>query len=634
MLLSVSEISKAFGAEVVLSKLSLRVEPGEKVALIGRNGTGKTTLLKIICGHMEPDSGGVNLSRGARIGYLRQEAPVNASATVLGEAEEARRGVLELGARLAAIEQRLASAPTEEDLEEYAVLHEHFIQEEGYSAERDLRVVLQRMGFSEDEFHKSASALSGGEKTRLALARLLLEEPDLLILDEPTNHLDLDATEWLESWLRSYKGAALIVSHDREFLQSVAGRIVELRDGGARSWPGPFDKFLLLRQQDEERQRDLAAKQQQEMAKLDEYVRRFLNSERVAQARGRQRHLNRMKANIIESPKREKSMRGSLAASARSGDIVLNCKGLGKSFADNVLFRKLDWAVMRGERWGVIGENGAGKSTLARIAIGLEEATTGTADLGANVIVGYFSQDAADLDSKLNPLDLLTLECGLDIPSARALLGRFLFSGEQVFQPIATLSGGEKNKLALARLAALGPNLLLLDEPTNHLDFDSRVALADVLKEYSGTLVLISHDRWLLSQVTDHTLDIRRDGVRIFPGSYAEYRDRNRSTMQPPPAPGKVQVERDQLSQRQISKEIGRLTKAIQELEMEVAETEASIAQHELRLSLLPPEADFLSETRRHEELKTRLATLLEKWTQDASTLEGLEALQGAKQNA
>ncbi|MGI8923078.1 MAG: ATP-binding cassette domain-containing protein [Fimbriimonadales bacterium] len=631
MILSVSNITKAFGAEEILRGASLRVESGEKVALVGRNGTGKTTLLKIIAGQMRADSGSYHLAKGAKVGYLRQEAPVDPNRTVLGEAEEARRKVLELRKRLDDLELRLSQKPTEEEIEEYAVLHEHFLDEEGYAAEHDMRAVLQRMGFSESDFDKPASSLSGGEKTRLALARMLLEEPDLLILDEPTNHLDLEATEWLENWLKNYRGSAIIVSHDREFLQNVSQRIIEVNEGQTRSWPGPFDKYLLLKIEDEQGQADLAKKQQQEMAKLDEYVRRFLNSERVAQARGRKRHLDRMKANLITGPKTIRGIAGGFSEVARSGDLVLACKGLGMQYGGRVLFSKLDWTVTRGDKWGVVGQNGAGKSTLIRNALGLLEPTEGSAKIGANITIGYFSQDTVDLDPELTPLEMMNWECDLDYPAARNLLARFLITGDQVYQQIKTLSGGEKNKLVLAKITALKPNLLVLDEPTNHLDMDSRDALADVIKEFTGSVILVSHDRWLLSQVTTRTMDVRSDTIVQSIGSYAEYR-RDRDSGEPlEQAPVDSQPERRvEVSQREISKRIERLEKSVERFEAEIIEVEDELKTHEEVLAGLPPEADFVGETRKHAEIERRLAQKLVDWENHSAELDDLRSKQGA----
>lgn len=630
MLLNVSNVTKQFGVDVILAGASFRMDAREKVALVGRNGAGKTTLLKILTGQLDPDTGGVNLARGAKIGYLRQEAPVTYGRTVLEEAQSALTHQLEIRQRLEELEARM-SEPSAEDLEEYALLHEHFLEAEGYSVERDIRTVLLRMGFTEDEFEKSTALLSGGEKTRLAIARLLLEEPDLLILDEPTNHLDLQATEWLESWIRGYHGAVLLVSHDRAFLDNTAERVLEMRDGVIKAYPGPFDKYLKLRAEEEARLAEVAKRQDQEIAKLDEYVRRFMNSQRTAQARGRLKQMNKLVETKVQAPKSERGIKGGFGEVKRSGELVAEAVKLEVGFPGNKLFGPMEWTVRLGERWGIIGENGVGKSTLLKVLLDQLDPLAGKIRLGANLYPGYFSQDASDLDENQSPLDLLVYEEDMPPPDARNLLGRFLITGDDVYRPIRTLSGGEKNKLSLARLTRLNPNLLILDEPTNHLDMASRDALTDILQDYKGTLILVSHDRYLLSQVTDHTLDIRKKGVVAYPGNYAEYRRRLQQ--------GAVSAQQvmegakpiaPSMTPREISKEIQRLEKRIEELEGEIAKVEASQGAVEGRLANLGEGDDVLALTQEHETLVKQVAELLSNWEAESLRLEELRSLQGS----
>jgi ATP-binding cassette subfamily F protein 3 len=633
VLLNVSGVSKAFGPDIVLEGVSFRLNNREKVALVGRNGTGKTTLLRIITGQYEPDSGSVHLASGAKIGYLRQEAPVSLGRTVLEEAQEAVEHRLQLKDRLEEIEKELEHnpQPPTELLDEYALLHEHFLEAEGYSAETDLKVVLGRMGFTEDEFDKSTSSLSGGEKTRLALAKMLLEEPDLLILDEPTNHLDLQATEWLEGWIKAYHGAVLLVSHDRTFLQNTAERVLEVRDHTVKAYPGPFEKYLKLKAEEEARQAEVARRQELEIAKLDEYVRRFMNSQRTAQARGRQKLMTRLIESKVSAPKAEKGMKGGFGDVKRSGDIVVATERLTVGFPGVTLIKGLDWTVRLGERWGVIGENGAGKSTLIKVLLNELEPLSGRAKLGAGVAAGYFSQDASDLELDQSPLDSLVYDCDLLPAEARNLLGRFLITGDDVYRPIKTLSGGEKNKLSLARLTTLNPNLLVLDEPTNHLDMASREALAEVLNDYKGTLILVSHDRWLLGQVTTETLDIRREGAVIYPGSYDEYRLRllsGRPLTVQKKAPEKP-VEQE-LSPRELSKEIERLRKLVSDLEGDISRREANVKEIESQLAALPSGADILKLTREHQETQEALEGTMAVWEEQSLKLEELQRLQGA----
>jgi len=646
VLLSVSNVAKSYGVDLILDGVTFRLDSREKVALVGRNGTGKTTLVKILTGQIEPDSGTVQLAKGAKVGYLRQEAPVTMGRTVLEEAEAAVEEQLALRSRLAELEVTLEQGiPSHDDLEEYATLHEHFLEAEGYSAERDVRVVLQRMGFTEDEFDKQTAKLSGGEKTRLAIARLLLEEPDLLILDEPTNHLDLQATEWLEGWLKGYHGAVLLVSHDRAFLDNTAERVLLMKDCVVKSYPGPFPKYLELKAEEDARLTEVARRQEMELAKMDEYVRRFMNSQRTAQARGRLKLMNRLLENKVEAPKNEKGMRAGFGDAKRSGDVVLAAEKLTIRFesaleGQTILFSGLEWTARYGDRWGVIGENGSGKSTLVKVLLGEIEPLSGRARVGSNVTAGYFSQDVSDLDPEMSPLDVMVWEMDMKPPEARNLLGRFLFSGDDVYRPIRTLSGGEKNKLSLARLTQLQPNLLILDEPTNHLDMDSREALAEVLKEYKGTLILVSHDRWLLSQVTEQTLDIRRAGPIVYPGSYTEYRNRSKkpaAKTQRPAAQaagitsllGKERLEEPELTPRELSKEIGRMAKLVAEIEQEITHDEHTLKGIEEELANLGPTADVFSLTREHQRLKEQLDGRLASWQEQSERLDKLNELQG-----
>lgn len=643
MILSVANVAKAFNADTVLQGVTFRMDAREKVALVGRNGAGKTTLLRIITGQYTADSGGVQLAKGAKIGYLRQEMPITEGRTVLEEAESSREAQLQMRTRLNELETRLENDPTPDELEEYALLHEHFMGAEGYSAERDVRTVLLRMGFTEDEFTKDTGSLSGGEKTRLALARMLLEEPDLLILDEPTNHLDLQATEWLEGWLRQYHGAVLLVSHDRAFLENTADRVLELRDKTVKGYPGPFGKYLQLRAEEDARLVEVARRQEAEIAKMDEYVRRFMNSQRTAQARGRLKLMNRLIESKVQAPKNDRQMKGGFGEAKRSGDMVLTAEKLTIGFPGETLFSNLDWTVRIGERWGVIGENGAGKSTLLRVCMGEMEPISGRARLGANVVAGYFTQDARDLDLELSPLDTMVYEMDLKPPEARDLLARFLITGDDVYRPIKTLSGGEKNKLSLAKLTHLNPNLLVLDEPTNHLDMASREALAEVLKEYQGTLVLISHDRWLLGQVTDHTLDVRRSGPIVYPGGYEDYRRKRTVTQAPamkgkdvPPGPtipklldGKAKPEEPTLSPRELSKEISRMEKVVADMEQKVTDEEQALKELEDRLANLPPTADVFALSREHQAMQERLEGSMAAWEENAARLERLVAMRG-----
>lgn len=625
MLLSVNAIHKEFAGEVVLESCSFRLDRHEKVALVGRNGAGKTTLIKIITGGMQHDGGSVQWARGATFGYLSQVSLPNTNQTVLEVATEAREKLVKMQQRLRELESQMADHATEDDLEEYSRLQEHFHSEGGYAVENDLKFVLKRLGFEEEEWSKPVSALSGGEKTRLALAKLLLEEPDLLILDEPTNHLDLDAIEWLESWIRGYGGAVLIVSHDRTFLQSVAERVLEIREGTVDAYPGPFDKYLKLRKEADELLAKNADRQAAEMAKLDEFVRRFINSQRTAQARGRLKMLERMEAQRIVPHREDKQMKAGFKVTKRAGDVVLDCKKLSMTFGTQELFQNLDWTVKWGDRWGVIGSNGAGKSTLMRVALGDLEAVAGEAKLGSNVELGWFRQDASFLNPDMSPLETMHYELGMDQAQARNLLGRFLISGDDAMRPIKTLSGGEKGKVALAAITSMHPNVLVLDEPTNHLDIASREALADVLNEYNGTLILVSHDRWLLEQVTKQTLELRPDGATQYQGNYLGYRAwkaKGASQTKPAVAPKDAPKQTPMLSPRELSKEIARMQKEVSGLEDEITKLETEMEAHERLLARPQAGDDLVAMSVKHGELRSAIEDRLNRWTELGGKIE------------
>jgi ATP-binding cassette subfamily F protein 3 len=363
-----------------------------------------------------------------------------------------------------------------------------------------------------------------------------------------------------------------------------------------------------------------AKKQQAQADKLDEYVRRFMNSERTAQARGRLKHLQKLEANKVSAPKNEKAMKTSFAPSKRSGDVVLDFKAVQFGYTDVPLLRDVSWTVRNGERWGVVGENGAGKSTLVKLGLGILTPDAGTARLGSNVVLGYFAQDVATLDESMSPIDVLVWEYDLTPGDARNLLGRFLLSGDDVFRPIRTLSGGEKNKLVLATLTTLHPNFLVLDEPTNHLDMASREALAEVLIEYKGTLVLISHDRWLLGKVTDHTLDVRTKGVISYAGPYS---NAPRSVEQPKVVlPKSDERVAPALSPRDLSKEIVRLEREVERIEAEIAKAEATIVQQESSLATIGPDDDVFALSVAHGESIAHRDALMEEWSNLVESLE------------
>ncbi len=642
MLLSVNKVRKLFGIDIILEDVSFRLERHEKVALVGRNGAGKTTLLKLLTHHYLPDGGSIQFEKGARVGYLSQSVLPDSEQSVLEVATEARQHIVDLDKRLKELEVLMAESANSELLDEYSLLQEHFLMQGGYSIESDLKVVLGKLGFEEEEFSKPISALSGGERTRLSLAKLLLEEPDLLILDEPTNHLDMDAIEWLEAWIRGYQGAVLLVSHDRTFLNAVSQKTLELRFGMMRSFPGGYDRYVVLAEEEDDRIRDLAEKQGEQMAKMDEFVRRFMNSQRTAQARGRLKHLEKLKANAVIVPDKQKGINASFKAKTRTGDIVLDCKGVSKSFGEQKLFSNLNWQVRWGEKWGVIGVNGAGKSTLIRIALGEMDLDSGFIKMGANVRLGYFNQDASFENLKVSALEVVCGRTGLEMGPARSLLGRFLISGDDALRRLSTFSGGERVKIALACLMGQEPNVLVLDEPTNHLDIDSREALAEVLQEFNGTLIMISHDRWMLDMVTHHTLDLRHDESPSYEGCYTEYRKWRNSRQSKVPANPNAGLSvayatqgssatATLLSPRELSKEIGRLTKLVETTESDVTSYEEKKASIEKSMATETNPAKLVELSHKFAEVQRATESSFNKWSKYSEQLDQLRSQQGIK---
>ncbi|HSV73926.1 MAG TPA: ABC-F family ATP-binding cassette domain-containing protein [Chthonomonadales bacterium] len=624
MLLSVSGVEKAFGAEILLSDVCFRLAWQQKVGLVGRNGTGKTTLLRIIAGQVEQDRGAVRFTRGVRSGYLRQVQVVEHGLTVRQEAEDAFAPVLEMERRLRDLEAQMAAAhgqALESVLEEYGLLHDRFDAMGGYESLRDIPQVLRRLGFSEADLDKPTSRLSGGEKTRLALAKLLLSGPDVLLLDEPTNHLDLDATEWLEGFLHDFGGAVLLVSHDRVFLDRVVTAVAELESGRLTTYHGDFTAYWRQKQERLERQAVVYDREQREIARLTEFYEKWKNTPtKRSQAFMRLRWAERIRAGATERPAGpERSMKAAFRASTRSGDETLIVDNLCKRYGERTLFAGLSFLLRRGDRLGVVGPNGAGKSTFLSIVLGRDRPTEGSTRFGANVAVGSFVQEASDLDLEASVIENMMGVAEMRPEEARTYLGRFLFSGDDVFRPVSTLSGGEKNKLALAQLTYLKPNLLILDEPTNHLDLDSRDALTSMLRRYDGTIVLVSHDRYLLDAVTTSTLEIADGKAMLYDGPYSAYRQARagHAAGQAQPAPRRATEGNPAtagMNSHQLSRERRRAAKSVGLSEKRVAEAEDWVRRIEEALSAPMPGDDMVRLSHDYERSQAELAEAMAEW--------------------
>ncbi|MFO0872621.1 MAG: ABC-F family ATP-binding cassette domain-containing protein [Phycisphaerales bacterium] len=541
-LLTVANLHHGYGTHVVLDGVTLSIEPGEKVGLVGRNGGGKSTLMKAIAGIIEPDSGSVQVQRGARVGYLSQEPRLEPDETLRGAAEAAFAELHRLHQELHDVFEAMATADDEELdrlMRRQSDLEHRIEGAGGYAIDHKVDATLHGLGFVDGQFELKVGQLSGGQRGRLGLARLLLEEPDLLLLDEPTNHLDIAGREWLETFLADeYGGAVLVVSHDRWLLDRVVTRIVEVDRGSLREYPGNYAKFLELRMERQLTQQRDYEKQLDRVKSEEAFIMRYKAGQRAKQARGRASRLDRFKKDMTERPIELDVMNLRLPKPPRVGDSIVAAEGLSKSYGDKRLFGDFDLRIVPGDRIGIIGPNGAGKTTLVRTLLGEIPPDAGTLRTSPRASVGYLRQTNEHLDPMLTVWEYLQrVIVGLDGAAkaseqqARDLAGAFLFSGSDQEKAIGNLSGGEKMRMVLAGLMASAKNLLVLDEPTNHLDIPSAERLEETLAKeddeggYEGALLLISHDRALLESTCERLIVLDGEGgCRLFEGTYSDWR--------------------------------------------------------------------------------------------------------------
>ncbi|MDR1321252.1 MAG: ATP-binding cassette domain-containing protein [Gracilibacteraceae bacterium] len=558
--------------------VSFRVEAGEKVGLVGPNGAGKTTLLKVLLGEIRPERGEVFLAE--KPGYLPQTAEAAAGlSTVWEDLLAERRDVIDLRTALRAAEEKMAAAGEDVSLlARYAALTQQYEALGGYALEADARRILAGLGLAAAQAEKSAS-LSGGQKTRLALARLLLAAPELLLLDEPTNHLDVEALEWLENFLTSYRGAVLVVSHDRYFLDRVARRILWLDRGALRVYGGNYSAAELQRSLELKTQAKNAEQTARKIAALEEYIRRYGAGIKARQARGREKQLARLTP--VAAPEKEKALRLDLASGGRTGLAVLTVSDLTVAYGARVILRDISFTLRRGEKTALLGANGVGKTTLLRAVLG-KIPSGGRVALGAGVRAAYYAQEYEDLGADGAVLDALRAVSRAEDGELRSRLARFGFRGPDVLKPVRGLSGGEKSRLALCRLFLAAGNLLLLDEPTNHIDAPTREALEEALIAYEGTALLVSHDRYFLDRVANRVALLTPESFRLWEGDYSAYRrlrqeETAAAAETPPPTAGREEWERQRLRRRRSVRDENRRAG----LEREVAEREAALAAAE-----------------------------------------------------
>ncbi|MFN8061832.1 MAG: ABC-F family ATP-binding cassette domain-containing protein [Vicinamibacterales bacterium] len=529
-MIQLSGVTKAFGDRVLLDNVTWQITRRERVGLCGPNGAGKTTLLKMFAGLEEPDTGLITKPASLTIGYLPQDGIVHQGRTVFGEASSAFADLLAIKAEIGHLEARLGDpdepdSAHEELLSRYAELQEAFRAREGYSVDLKVATVLRGLGFSPADFERPTETFSGGWQMRIALAKLLLLRPNLLLLDEPTNHLDLDARNWLEEYLVDYPDAVILVSHDHYFLDAVVTRVADLSLRTITDYVGNYTRYLAEHDARIERLRQQKRDQDEEVARMKMFIDRFrYQATKAAQVQSRIKMLEKVVP--IEVPPERKRVHFTFPQCAKSGRTVLELKHVRKAYGANVVFAGIDVHIERGDRLALIGANGNGKSTLMRMLSGVEAPDAGTRTEGHQVVIQYFAQDeAARLDPELTVHDTLAEGSPVHmVPMIRNILGGFLFSGDDIHKPVRVLSGGERTRLAVARMLLRPANTLLLDEPTNHLDIDSKNVLLDALEDFGGTLVLVSHDRYFIDKLATKVVDVGGGEALVYPGGYEEFR--------------------------------------------------------------------------------------------------------------
>ena len=537
MILSCQNISKAFVENQVLQNISFHIEDYEKVAIVGINGAGKTTLLRIIVGEMQPDTGLVTLSKDKTLGYLAQNGAVDTTNSIYEELLSVKQNLIDLEHKIRACELAMHSAEGEELellMKQYSSLTHSFEMGDGYAYKSEVVGVLKGLGFTENEFEKKVSTLSGGQKTRVALGKLLLQKPDLIILDEPTNHLDMNSIAWLETYLLNYKGAVIIVSHDRYFLDKIATKVIEIDQTKATTFSGNYSDYAVKKEQLRVAAMNAYLNQQREIKHQEEVIeklRSFNREKSIKRAESREKMLDKME--IIEKPTEVRTdMRLKLTPRRTSGNDVLTVENLSKSFGAHLLFEHIGFEIKRGEHVAIIGDNGTGKTTLLKILNQIIPADTGRFKLGTNVEIGYYDQE----HNVLHTEKTLFEEISDDYPTLtnteiRNVLAAFLFTGEDVFKRISDLSGGERGRVSLAKLMLGNANFLIMDEPTNHLDIMSKEILEDALNSYEGTVLYVSHDRYFINRTAHRILDLTAQRFVNYIGNYDYYLEKHDTVM-------------------------------------------------------------------------------------------------------
>lgn len=633
VVLSCKDISKSYGIQEVLKNVTFSINEGDKVGIIGGNGEGKSTLFKILSKEITQDDGEIFIDRNKTIGYLSQHVDLNLDNTIYSELNLVFKELLDIENRLHTLELKMAEPYDENNdsyhqkvIKDYATLQDLYTNKGGYTYKGEISRVLKGLGFLEEDFNKTISTLSGGQKTRVSLCKLLLKNPDILLLDEPTNHLDLEAIEWLEEYLKNYRGTVLVISHDRFFLDTVTNNTFEVINGHVNCYNVSYTKFFEQRKKNYENQLKAYNLQQAEIKRQEAIIEKFRSFNReksIRAAESREKALERMEK--IDAPDKEKeASKIKFETSVKSGYDVLHIENLSKSYDNNKLFSNLNFDLKRGEKVALIGENGRGKTTLLKIILNVVKPDSGKTILGTNVNLGYYDQEQSDLNLDKSIID----EVWDDFPTLttsklRGVLASFLFTGDDVFKVINTLSGGEKCRINLLKLMLSRANLLLLDEPTNHLDIMSREALEDALLTYDGTLLVISHDRYFLNKVINRILELNEDGVKEFLGNYSYYQEKkinpNRFEILEELANGKTktQLKEEKKKKKEQEKEEKALKLRIKKIEEDIAKSEDALLSLQEQLCLEEVYSNPIESERVSKDIKNleeKISFLYEEW--------------------
>ncbi len=631
MILQVSQIYKSYGEDEILNNVSFHLEDNEKAALIGINGAGKSTLFKIIVGELAPDSGNIILGKDKRLGYLAQHQEFSTENTIFDEILTMKADILALEQKMRRLEKEMHDANGEvldALMKEYSDANHVYELNNGYAYKSEVVGVLKGLGFTESEFDKKVSTLSGGQKTRVSLAKLLLSKPDIILLDEPTNHLDLPSINWLEGYLMNYQGAVFIIAHDRYFINKIAGKIIEIEHALARVYIGNYDEYSEKKAMIRKAELNAYLKQQEEIKHLEEVITKlksFNREKSIKRAESREKLLSKME--IIDKPLSEsRSMNMTLTPRVLSGNDVLTIKNLSKSYGDQKLFSDFSYLIKRGRKVAIIGSNGTGKTTLLKILRGMVPADSGSFTYGAKVYAGYYDQEQQVLDpTKTVFEEIQDTYPSMDNTAVRNVLASFLFTGDDVFKLISELSGGEKGRVSLAKLMLSSSNFLILDEPTNHLDINSKEILEEAINSYEGTVLYVSHDRYFINKTATDILDLKNGTFISYDGDYDYYLAKrelveanvlgqnNIVETEKKATAAKLDWAKQkeaEAAKRKLLSSISKCEKEIEQLEIRISEIDKEL----LNPAIATNSYELTKLTNEQDDLNTRLLQVMEEW--------------------